>query len=654
MMFNRIALTLCGIGLACLAACDGKISETGLDSCQSPQQFFEEQVWYPVMADTCASCHYSDGIAASTRMKLRTPPEGQTELSQEDLAYNLELVRQVAKVDYKGTPLLLAKPQGALNHGGGVVLERGSTGLRALSLLAEMLADPTICSETSNCNDLAVLPARLWRLTPVEYEATIAAALGEAVDVASKVTPDAKVYGFANNADVLKVTDVTTEQYMSIGETVGARVKARITELAPTSGCEERECARRFVRSFGEKMFRRPLADEEVTAGMNLFDTGKDIDGYAEGISLAAQGLAQAPQTLYRSEVGGGPGLTSLTGSEIATSLAYMLTGAPPDATLRELAANGTELAKADVRKAQAERLIDSPAGRARMVRFVMEWFGLTDYHLLEKNSTAYPDFTASMRTSLEAETRAFIEHVIFDNEGTFTAFMSAPYSYVNDDVASLYGISAPGGTELVKTNLPSEQRAGILTQGSVQSWYAHDNQSGPVFRGKFVRQNILCQPLPPPPPVNVIVVPAPNPALTTRERFAAHTAAPACNSCHALIDPIGFGFEMYDGIGRVRDTENGKPVDSSGTLDGADGTSRDFVGGAELGRLLAESEEAKSCFVTQFTRFSQGHIETVNDVCGINAQTQNFKAHGTNIRDMVLSMVTSDNFIRRRAAQGQ
>lgn len=654
MMFKRIALTICGIGLACLAACDGKISETGLDSCQSPQQFFEEQVWYPVMADTCASCHYSDGIAAATRMKLRTPPEGQTELSQEDLAFNLELVRQVAKVDYKGTPLLLAKPQGALNHGGGVVLERGSAGLRALTMLTEMLANPTICSETKNCNDVAVLPARLWRLTPIEYEASIAAALGETVDVVGKLTSDEKVAGFSNNADVLKVSDVSTEQYMSIGETVGARIKARITELAPTSGCEERECARRFVRSFGAKMFRRPMSDEEVIAGMNLFDTGKDIGGYAEGISLAGQGLAQAPQTLYRSEIGGGSGDTSLTSYEIATSLAYMLTGAPPDATLLEVAANGTEIAKADIRRAQAERLIDSPAGRARMVRFVMEWFGLTNYGRLEKSATAYPQFTPSMRASLEAETKAFIEHVIFDNEGTFTAFMSAPYSYVNDDVASIYGISAPGGAELVKTNLPSEQRAGILTQGSVQSWYAHDNQSGPVFRGKFVRQNILCQPLPPPPPVNVIVVPPPNPALTTRERFAAHTEAPSCNACHALINPIGFGFEMYDGIGRVRDTENGKPVDSSGTLDGADGVSRDFVGGAELARLLAESDDAKNCFVTQFTRFSQGHVETVNDICGINTQTQSFKAQGTNIREMVLSMVTADNFIRRRAARGQ
>lgn len=654
MKLSRFWPSLALLAAGLITGCDGKLSDTALDRCSSPQQFFEEQVWYPVMADTCATCHYSDGIAASTRMKLRVPNPDQP-ISQEDLAYNLELVRQVAKLDYKGTPLLVAKPQGALNHGGGIVLEHGSTGLRALSLLAEMLADPTICSETKKCEDIAVLPARVWRLTPAEYEATIRSALGEQLDIASKISADAKVYGFSNNADVLAVTDVTTEQYMAVGETVGARVAARVAELAPQNGCAERDCAARFVKSFAEKLFRRPPTDGEVTSILALYDVGRSTGSYADGISLAAQGIVEAPQTLYRSELGSADeGISTLTSDEIATSLAYTITGNPPDDELRAVAANGNELAKANVRRAEAERLIDSPAGRARMVRFVTEWFGLADFGTLQKDLNAYPEFTSSLRDSMQAETAAFIEHVIFDNEGTYQALMSAPYSYVNDDLAELYGVSAPGGATLVKTSLPSKDRAGMLTQASVLSWYAHANQSGPVFRGKFVRQNILCQLLPPPPNVNVIVVPPPDPTLTTRERFAAHTAAPACNACHALIDPIGFGFERYDGVGQARETENGKPVDSSGSLDGADGRSSPFVGGAELGRLIAESEEAKNCFVTQFTRFSQGHAETVNDICGINTMTQNFKADGTNIRDLVLSMVTSDTFIRRRAPQGQ
>jgi hypothetical protein len=224
----------------------------------------------------------------------------------------------------------------------------------------------------------------------------------------------------------------------------------------------------------------------------------------------------------------------------------------------------------------------------------------------------------------------------------------------VNDELANLYGVSAPGGPALVRVDMPTTDRAGIITQASVLALYAHADQSGPVFRGKFVRQNVLCQMLPPPPNENVIVVPPADAAQTTRERFAAHTQQPACASCHALIDPIGFGFERYDGIGRAREIENGRPVDSSGYLDGADGVSRDFNGGAELARLLADSEEAKNCFVTQFTRFSQGHTETVNDVCGINQSTEAFKSNGTDIRQLVLAMVSSDNFIRRRAAQGQ
>ncbi len=654
MMFKRTPAALGIIALVGMAACDGKISETGLDRCTSPQQFFEEQVWTPVMADTCATCHYSDGIAASTRMKLRTPKENET-ISQEDLAYNLELVRQVAKIDYKGKSLLLAKPIGELNHGGGVVLERGSVGVRALERMAAILADPTICSETKRCDEVAVLPARLWRLTPSEYQTSIEAALGEPVDVASRISADERVYGFSNNSAVLDVSDVTTEQYMAVGETVGARVVARLAELAPQNGCQERDCARRFARSFAEKMFRRPPTDAEVTSLMTLYDIGRDTGAYADGISLLAQGIVQAPQTLYRSELGSEDvGVSTLTTDEIATSLAYTLTGAPPDEQLRAVAADGAELAKADVRRAEAERLIDSPGGRRRMVRFVIEWLGLTELSHLEKDTTAYPQFTDTLRDAMQAETETFVESVVFDNEGTYTALMSAPYSYVNDELANLYGVSAPGGPALVRADLPAADRAGIITQASVLALYAHADQSGPVFRGKFVRQNILCQQLPPPPNVNVIVVPPADPAQTTRERFAAHTSQPACASCHALIDPIGFGFERYDGIGRAREVENGRPVDSSGYLDGADGVSRDFNGGAELARLLTSSEEAKNCFVTQFTRFSQGHTETVDDVCGINQSTETFKANDTNIRELVLNMVSSDNFIRRRAAQGQ
>ena len=654
MMLRRISAALGLAAVALMAGCEGKISDTGLDTCRSPQQFFEEQVWTPVMADTCATCHYADGIAASTRMKLRTPRENET-ISQDDLAYNLELVRQVAKIQYKGKTLLLAKPQGELNHGGGVVLERGSVGVRALERMAEILADPTICSETQTCSELAVLPARVWRLTPGDYEASIRDALGEDLAIAGLITADERVGGFSNNADVLDVSDVTAEQLMAVGELVSGRVVARLAELAPQSGCIDRDCARRFVRSFGEKLFRRPVTDEESVALMNLYDTGRDIGGtYAAGIALAAQGIVQAPQTLYRSELGNrDAGLTVLTSDEIATSMAYMLTGAPPDDTLRSIAASGADLANADVRRAQAERLIATPAGRHRMVTFVKEWLGLTDLQHMLKNTAVYPQFTDALRNAMIAETEAFVEHVIFDNEGTYQALMSASYSYINDDLAAIYGVGAPGGTQLSRADLPSDERAGIITQASVMSWYAHDNQSGPVFRGKFVRQNILCQQLPPPPNVVTIVVPAPNPNLTTRERFAAHTGAPACASCHALIDPIGFGMELYDGIGRARETENGRPVDSSGTLDGADGVSRDFVGGAELARLLAESEEAKNCFVTQFTRFAQGHTETVNDVCGINQNTQAFKATGTNIRELILSMISSDSFIRRRAPQG-
>jgi hypothetical protein len=195
--------------------------------------------------------------------------------------------------------------------------------------------------------------------------------------------------------------------------------------------------------------------------------------------------------------------------------------------------------------------------------------------------------------------------------------------------------------------------RGGILALGSVLASQAHANESSPIKRGKFVRDRILCQDLPPPPADADTTPPGLDPALTTRERFAKHTSDAACRSCHQFIDGVGFSFERYDGVGGYRELENGKTIDASGEIKGREGlstgTSETFTGPKELAALLAKGETAPRCFATQWFRFSRGLKEQGQEVCTARALGSRFLEKGQSIPELLVSVVSQRSFLVRR-----
>jgi hypothetical protein len=195
-----------------------------------------------------------------------------------------------------------------------------------------------------------------------------------------------------------------------------------------------------------------------------------------------------------------------------------------------------------------------------------------------------------------------------------------------------------------VRADLPVGQRTGVLTQASVLAAHAHANQTSPVKRGLFVLTNILCSQISPPPPDVDTTPPNPDPNATTRERFAQHTANVVCASCHRRMDPIGFGFEGYDATGKFRSTENGKPLDVSGSVTGTD-VDGPFTGALELVQRLQGSAQVKSCVSQLWLEYVLQRVPVSEDACSLEQAQNGFAASGYNLRDLISSVIKSDAF---------
>ncbi|MCA9543504.1 MAG: DUF1588 domain-containing protein, partial [Myxococcales bacterium] len=328
------------------------------------------------------------------------------------------------------------------------------------------------------------------------------------------------------------------------------------------------------------------------------------------------------------------------------------------DAALFDAADRG-ELVTAEGLAAQVARMMEDPRAKAGLWRFFAQWLAIEGVPKLVRDPRYYPDVTPEQLGWLQAETRAFVEHVVFEARD-MRALFDAPYSFRNAPLAALYGEGEGTlqGDELVKVPLDPAVRRGVLTQGAVLAATAKPNMTSPVHRGIFVREHIFCEALPPPPADLVVVPPDPDPNLTTRERWAIHSSEPACSGCHSMIDPPGFLFEGYDAVGKHRTVENGHPVDATGTIIGAGELNGDYANGVALAQALAPSETAHRCVTTQFFRYAFGRGETSIDACTLDGLYTAYAVDGGfDFTALVTALTTHPSFRFRRAqgfAEGQ
>lgn len=461
---------------------------------------------------------------------------------------------------------------------------------------------------------------------------------------------ESRPHGFAfdNNADAGLVTSVHAEQYMRAAQAVAEAAVPQAGQWLPCAGDgDQTACAEQFARDAGRRMFRRPLADDEVTKYAELV---RGEASFEDGLRVALQAMLASPYFLYRFEVGEPDGdRFRLTGYELAAALSYGLWGTTPDGALLDAAEAG-QLDTPDGLEAQVRRLLDDPRAREMVGTFAVQWLGVENIATVDKNAGQFPGFDSAMRSAALEETRRLVGHVTFDGSGRFEELLTADYAFLDAGLAALYGLPAPA-EPWAQTGLPPE-RAGLLGQVAMLGTYAYSDQTSPVRRGLFVRRALLCQDLPPPPP-EAGGVPEVDPTATTRERFEQHMNDPVCRSCHQFIDPIGFGFEHFDPVGAWRDQDAGQPVDASAQLSGVetldDGQLVPFSSLPELGTVLAATEAAPACFARHYFRYTHGRLETEADDCALQTLTERFGQAEHDIVSLIVATLTAPEFRYRQ-----
>jgi hypothetical protein len=499
-------------------------------------------------------------------------------------------------------------------------------------------------------------PRLLRLLTRREYKNTVRDLLfindANKPDVSS-VPLEARVRGSDNNAHSQAVTSRHVDSFVSLGESLAKEaVQNQKGQLLP---CDQNQasCARTFVERFGLRAFRRPLTTAELDRYAALFANDLTQGYFDEGMRLTIGAMLGSPVFLYRSEVGEPEGANfRLTPYEVASALSYLYLGSMPDQALLD-AAKSDALKTPEQLVTQAKRLLDTARGKEQLGEFSLQWLRSDNVLTANKDKAVYPAFNDSLREAMVEEQRRFFTRVVLEERGTFEQLFTPSYVTVNRELASFYGLTAPAN-DYDKVQVGDSGRGGILGLGAVLASHAHQNESSPIKRGLFVRDRLLCQVLPDPPKDIDTTPPGLDPKLTTRERFARHTADAACSGCHQFIDGVGFGLEGFDGVGQQRTVENGLPIDVSGELRGVEGlgeaSAQKFSGPRELAALLRDSDSAKACLAMQYFRFGRGYEEREADACSLAALRERFEEGGLALRDLLETLPQLKSFVIRSA----
>jgi hypothetical protein len=505
-----------------------------------------------------------------------------------------------------------------------------------------------------NCTAPSPGAAPVRRLTRFELNNTLRDLLGDATKAANQLPAEIKGNGFSNDAATLTTTRQLVDAYRSIASTLARTATKDATALVRLTTCDvaaqsEDACAHKFVAYFGQKAYRRPLSDPESAALFTAYTAGRADGGtYAGGLSAVIEMALQAPQFLYRIEVGvpvPGKSVRRPTSIEMATRLSYSLWGSLPDAPLLGVAA-ASGLDTPEQIKAEAQQMLQDPRAHDVLHYFADTLYGIGGSDALVRDATAFPTYNTSLGPLFRRESETFIDDVVWNGAGDFATLWNAPYSFVNGPLAAFYGDTGITGDAFQRVPRDPARRLGLLTQASILAATTPGSSNDPVVRGKFIYQQLLCGSVPSPPVGLNVKPPAPDPTLTTRERFTAHRVMEPCKSCHTMLDPIGFGLENFDGVGLWRATDNGKPVDPSGEIPPGFDSSGPFPNAAGLAQKIASSDTARSCFADKWLSFAYGRVVGDGDACSKSQLESSFRAANGNIKAMLVAATQTDDFL--------
>jgi hypothetical protein len=494
-------------------------------------------------------------------------------------------------------------------------------------------------------------------LTRSEYTNSITYLLGT-ISAALELPPDGEENGKLAAVEAGKgtINSSSVALYEIATRTAVAEVFADTARWQQVVGCTPKvdlsdACVTTFIKTFGKRAFRRDLDDMEVQQWLKV---GKDAaqlgNSAATGLSTLTSGILQSPFFLYRIETNRLDATIQrlkYDGHSMATRLAYLLTGAPPSDALLTAAASG-QLDTVDGIKAAAAPLLTDAKAVERMAVFFNEFAQASLVQVTQKSPVLFPDFSPALRNSMEESLRLWVKDVVIAPGTDVRRFFDSDTFYVDANLAPIYGVSAPA-SGFMKVQLgPESGRAGVLGQAAVLAGHSQVEDTSPTRRGIFIFEHFLCGP--------TVTIPAElmdeigklseDPTLTAREKLDLHRVKPACASCHALFDPLGFGLERLDPIGRYRTMEVGKVIDATGTLDGVA-----FDGAAQMGAAFANNERVLTCLMNNFYSHANGVESYAADSAQIASLTQALATKGYAWRDFVADFVVSEAFRSAPAA---
>lgn len=501
--------------------------------------------------------------------------------------------------------------------------------------------------------DLSKGGPKLRVLTRTEYRNALSFLLGP-TSAELKLPEDLYSAGFtAIGASQVAINAPSVELYETASRAAAAEVFADATRWQTLLGCRPQTdlsdaCVVSFIQNFGKRAFRRDLADTEVQAWLGAGKNIAQLSGSAaQGLSTIVSGLLQSPYFLYRVETNtldATSGRLKYDGASMATRLAFLLTGSPPNDSLLAAAAAG-QLDTPEGVKTAATPLLNDPNALERMAGFFNE---LSQVHLVssvQKSQQLFPNFNTTLQSSMLQATQLFIKNVVLAPTADVRTFFDSDQTFVDATLAPLYGVSAPASGFAQITLGPATGRAGIFGQAAVLAGHSQADHTSPTRRGVFISEIFLCT-TPPPPPNGVVTTLPDDPTKTARQKLDAHRTADSCKGCHGLFDPLGFGLEHLDAIGQYRTMENGQPIDATGTLDGIA-----FDGAAQMGAAFRQSAKAMTCLMNSYYRSANGRADATADAVQIDQLGQTLAAKAYVWRDLVSEFIVSDAFRSAPAA---
>lgn len=507
-------------------------------------------------------------------------------------------------------------------------------------------------------------PFVIRRLTKTEYGNTLHDLFGVDRAIANVLPDEVSGEGYLNSLSPLQleqylaIADKVSDRILSSENTPPTEIERRLFGEQPAREADFRPAAREVARSLARKAYRRPPSQAELDCLLEAFDLGRQNNfAYRASLRLMLKAILVSPQFLFitpAAEIAPDAEIVPLDDYQLASRLSYLLWATMPDGELLALADSG-KLREPQILKAQVQRLLEDPRSRALFDGFGAQWLGLDKLAGQTFDPDKFPQMTGAMRSAMYDEARLFFESIVRENHSVMR-FVDGDYTYLNETLAAIYGLEGTvKGREMRQVRLSDENRGGILAMPGILAATSFPNRTSAVKRGVWVLEQVLGEHVPPAPPE----VPALDRQdqqtianLTLRQRTELHRTDPVCANCHKTLDPIGFGLENFDAIGRWRDKdENGGAIDSAGELPGGGG--KRFSSPKELKALIAgRVDDFSRNLVERLLAYGLCRRLAAYDETVVDALMQDIAADGYRMQTLISAVVTSYPFTHRRVQE--